>query len=325
MEASEARAVLDRVRSRVKAADHLDAGSRAVADQAGRLLAGNAAAGQAAQTAAFRAAVRGEAVRAGLAALGVGAGARGLLGLYQLANRRGSAVDTKSGPVETDLPYPVEGRDDPRAVLGKRGLDLGGYLGGGSATKVENVPFRLPALVAAAGGGAALGWKGVDALLDAHRRRQRDQELEEAKAEFDRALLVQYDRPLPRRPGLKAAADRGAAIGADLDAAFDAFAAAYAKRAAAGQTLLDRAADASGPAAGLYLTYAGLAGLLSGGVTYDQLRRRSRQAVLTKALKDRQRRDFLAQPPEIRATPVPVAGVKPLSTQEESDLLSPEG
>lgn len=174
-----------------------------------------------------------------------------------------------------------------------------GFLSGDAATSKSGVPWYGPAMLLGGMGGLAAGWKGLDAVLASRRRREQKADMEAARREFHDALMSQYAEPIKTHPrlvkGAGAADGTMAEVGRRLDALFD----AYEKAA------VDWG-DAAGKATGAYGMYAGLSGLLTGAMVYDRIQKRSRRAVLEKALQKRQRRRFMQQPTQIMAVPEPV-------------------
>lgn len=258
-----------------------------------------------------------------LTGLGVGAGGAGLVGLVR-SLKRNLRPKPHRNPSYLPLPLPVEGEKEKEAAV----------------TTKAGLPWYGPAMFFGGLGGLALGWKGVDGLLRRRAHKERDQELDAARQEFHNALLSQYDKPLAAdTPGLqppKAAADRencphcgagmergddgrcnrcgkawpaktaaDAELGRALDRLYDNVQAALEKRAT-----LD---DVLGATAGGYGIYAGLTGLMTGALVYNKMKSRSREAILQKALKKRERRRFAMQPSEIYAMPeaVPHAPAAP--------------
>jgi len=201
------------------------------------------------------------------------------------------------------------------------GYQLGksaGFFGGDAATTKSGIPWYGPAMLLGGLGGLGVGWKGMDALIDARRKKEMEGELETARSQFHDALMSQYAKPVEIHPELmgksKAAADATMAeVGRALDDLWEKTSAALAAEEAAPTT---KAAfdlsNAAGQAAGGYGMYAALSGLLAGSLVYDKINKRSRRSVLDAALKKRQRRRFNQQPTEIYAQPepVPVAGME---------------
>ncbi len=233
----------------------------------------------------------------GLTALGVGAAGRGLVGIIQHM-KQNRAKKTRSGPAYLPLPYPAK---------------TAGFLDGDSASTKGGIPWYGPAMLLGGLGGLGLGWKGMDKVLDARRQREQESELAAARQQFHDALLSQYDEPIKVHPELMAGKKKAASddtmvkVGEALDELFDNFQKAAAEEEA--RPMAKAAVDWSnvaGQAAGGYGMYAGLSGLLTGALVYDKIQKRSRRAVLEKALDKRQRRRFMQQPTEIYAVPEPV-------------------
>lgn len=251
------------------------------------------------------------------AMLGVDAGVGAATGYY--AGRRAYNQALKTGPAVTKAGAgtPVSQRPGLRgglrgmamglgagvltnqlgnAAFGKQGADkAAGFLGGDNAVTKSGIPWYGPAMMGAGLGGLAVGWKGIDSVLNKRRQRERDKELESARQEFHDALMSQYDKPLTGAGPMKKAGDSPMEkVGADLDRLYDQF------EKAAG-TLSDHA----GQLAGGYGMYAGLAGLMTGALVYDKAKKRQRRAILDKAMQRRERRKFNVSPPEITAVPEP--------------------
>lgn len=229
----------------------------------------------------------------GLGAVGVGAAGRGLVGLIQMM-KANKPKKTRSGPAYLPLPYPAEPTKQA------------GFLGGDAATTKGGVPWYGPAMLMGGLGGLGLGWKGMDKVLDARRQKEEEGELVRAREQFHDALLEQYDAPIKTHPTLmkKRAGDESTMekVGKALDALYDKFEAAKEEEKVAGVDW----SNLAGQAAGGYGMYAGLSGLLTGAMVYDKINKRSRRAILEKALQQRQRRKFMQQPTEIMAVPEPV-------------------
>lgn len=231
-----------------------------------------------------------------LAALGVGVGARGLAGLYNVMKRSFRGAPQRSGPALLPLPYPVE--PDPaldEEVEQRRRLKAASFMEwfrGDQATSKSGIPWYGPAMLFTGLGALGLGWKGTDMLLDRLRRRQTEEEVEKARGEFRKALLQQYSRP-PQKI---------AAWQDSLDRTYDMLQSLLLK-------LPDKQAqlaDWAGKATNVYGMVGGLGALITGMLVYDRARKRSRRAVLEKALQRRERRKFMQQPTEIYAVPEPV-------------------
>jgi len=245
-----------------------------------------------------------------LAALGVGVAGRGAVGLVN-ALKGDKPKKTRSGPTMLPLPYPVE----PAVMPGN--IKAGGFLSGDAASTKSGIPWYTPAMFLGGLGGLAAGWKGMDALLDARRKKERENELITARQQFHDALLSQYDKPLALKKAAEATTMEK--VGALLDSLFDKFTGTLEK------TSIDWS-NLGGMATGGYGAYAGLSGLLAGALVYDKIQKRSQRAVLEKAMQRRQRREFMQRPTEIYAIPEPVSAVPKANFKDEMKLLteSPE-
>jgi len=201
---------------------------------------------------------------------GLGAAFRGVTGL---SNLLGESKPTASPKRIVELPVPYA--DKPTAkksVKEKRADDE-------DATVPHGLSYYMPGMLLGGGLAVAGGWKGVDALIERQRHKQETESLDEAKQEYEDALLGSYKR----------------AVDGALDQAFK----TYEKRASL--------ADITGGLTGAGLTYA--AASLPAGymVVNDMMKKNSKRALLEKALKERARRQAIMQPPEIYAIPKPPA------------------
>ncbi len=227
-----------------------------------------------------------------LASAGAGLAGRGGIGLINLLTK-GRERKRRTGPAELAMPYP--------AAVPK----LAGFWSGDAASTKGGIPWYYPAMMLSGMVGAGAGWKGLDMALESRRKKESEGQLIKARQGFHDALLSQYDTP-------KVAADKTtmAEVGCALDALWEKMAALLADDPKSAFDL----GNAAGAGAGLYGTYAGLSGLLAGSVIYNQIKKRSRGAILDKALQRRRRREFMQRPTEIFATPEPLAAPTPLAT-----------
>jgi hypothetical protein len=219
----------------------------------------------------------------GLTALGVGAAARGAVGLYHiLRNNFGKPKRTRSGPALLSLPYPVA----------KEALDLDT-----NVTRVGGLPWYGPAMMATGLAGLGVGWKGVDMVLKRRAKKDREAQLAAARQQFHDSLVSQYDKPYAATgPFGKAAADKThrSELGYQLDRLYNAV---TEKVATFG--------DEMGQLAGGYGMAGGTLAFLTGAIVYDKMKKRQQRAILEKALQKRERRRFAQQPTEITAVPEP--------------------
>lgn len=222
----------------------------------------------------------------GLAAAGLGAMLRSL---GEFATDPAIVPPYAVTPVVARVPVPVkpvplEEKERKNKSQVKKGSSWLDFLAGRNALSPTGMPWYLPAVALAAGGGGFLGWKAMDALLDKARADQLERELEEAKQEFREALLAQFDEPreYPKEL-LKTSRCRWRDVGVVLDWAWK-------------KGLLKRGddhlttptlRDYLGRLTGLYGLYALAAGLGSGYLGYKYMNMRSRRKVLRKALQQR--------------------------------------
>lgn len=244
-----------------------------------------------------------------LASLGVGIGARGAVGLYHvLKNNLGKPRKTRSGPALLSLPYPVakEAGDPPappspgeaaaappaavNPPLEQGVLD--------PPTELKGIPWYGPAMMFGGLGALGLGWKGMDAVLKRRAQKDREAQIEAARHKFHKALLSQFNKPFASAPPTKFAADADE-LGRQLDRLYDACEKAAADKQAMNLT------DLLGAVGNTYGIIGGGAGLLTGAIVYDKMKKRQQRAVLEKALQRRERRRFNQQPTEITAVPEP--------------------
>lgn len=223
----------------------------------------------------------------GLGAAGVGMGARGLVGIYNLLRRNMRPPRTKPlGPVMIDVPVP---RKEKRADAAPAPSAISKFLSGGSATTQAGVPWAIPAAVAAGGVGLYGGWKGMDAILDHRRKAMLQEELDKARTDYDTALFAQYDNP-------KTAAER---VAVGLDKLYDAL---------QDQEKSANLANLGGMGLGAYGTVAGVSGTMAALTAYAATKKRQQAELLRKAQASRLRRMYAAQPTPLYARPLETAG-----------------
>ncbi len=209
--------------------------------------------------------------------LGAGVAGRAALGIAGAATAK-TPKPPVGQPVYLDVPFPDD-REKPA-----------GFLAGDNATTASGVPWHFPALMTGVPVAAALGWKGLDAVLDARRKSKMRQETDQAKQEFEQALMSQYDRPK------QASAD--APLGEVLEVLFG--------RVKEGiSQLLSLSDDTKGMGVGAAGAYAGLSGGLAAMLAYNMTKKHQRRKLLEKAEQLRAKRLAALRPPEIYARPVP--------------------
>ena len=230
-------------------------------------------------------------LKAMLIAGGVGAGMRGISGLSRMFSQGQQPVPSRT--VDMPVMYPRDKEEDEEKVANNS-----------DATSKIGLNYYIPSMLLGAPLAAYGGWSGVDAILDKQRLKKTDAELDEAKEEYQRALLGAYKR----------GSDAGDPLSV-LDEVFDGH---YDKQAAgAGDGDLEvppgiienffrnYAPNLPGTATGLAAAYAIPAGLGGYAVVDSIMKKRSKQALLEKAMKERARRQAMQQPAEIYAIPTP--------------------
>jgi hypothetical protein len=230
---------------------------------------------------------------------GAGIAGRGLMGLYNLLSPQKDVVGPKVvGQGVMPVPYPTETEEEEAEE--KAANALSSFISGDQASTPTAIPWFMPAAMLGGLGTIYGGWKGMDKILDARRKAKLEEEVEDARGDFNQALLDQYDE--------KAGSDE-ATLGQDLDTLFD-----QVEKVAFGN--IDWG-NLSGTTAGLYGSYAGLTALLAGLTAHDFASKRSKRELLRKAQQRKARRLQMQRPSELFATPVPVP--KPSRTAPDAD------
>ncbi len=188
-----------------------------------------------------------------LLAAGGGAAVRGLSGL---------------GSILSAAPRPVPSRTvDMPIIYGKEKEK--------EANSKLRVPYYIPGMLLGAPLAAYGGWKAVDSVLDKQRGLKTDEELEEAKKDYEQAILESYKQ------------------GSDelLDEVFSSYKSASIQ-------------DFLSTAKGLGLTYALASAPLGYLVVNNAMKKKSKRRILEKAMRERARMQAQKQPAELYAIPV---------------------
>jgi len=225
-----------------------------------------------------------------LTGLGIGAGARGLYGLYNLAQRSGRGPEQPRTPGPLVLDYPIPTREEEDELRPKLAADDESFWDSQSKT---GIPWYLPGGLAAGAGGVYGGWKLMDMILDRRRNQEQEDDLEQARAEFRAALTG---------GGPKLASDGGNTLGHDLDRLYDML---QEKQAEFEKTSSSAVGDIWGKIKGGYGVYSGLTSLAAGLWMYNRAKKMQRRTLLEKAKKERERQRFERRPPAIEALPTP--------------------
>lgn len=237
-----------------------------------------------------------------LAALGLGTGVsiRGLLGLRDMLSRSLAKRRKNPSPAVVEIGVPrYEGEkaaagealfNYPPGFLESKEPNAGDWLLGRTHENKWSKPWFATAALGAPALGIYGGYKLVDMLLEKARKREKEQELEGAKEEYRNALMSQYT-PDKVKHG---ASDE---LAKDLDELVS-----LVKSAELGDAINNGAGFAAG-------AYAPLALLLGGSAalgTYNWAKKRSPEAQLAKAMKQRERLRWASKPPEIYAVVKPI-------------------
>ena len=225
-------------------------------------------------------------LKAVLIAGGLGAGMRGISGLSRMFSPGQRPVPSRT--VDMPVMYPRDEEEDQEKVAKNS-----------DATSKIGLNYYLPGMLLGAPLAFAGGWSGVDAILDKQRLKKTDAELDEAKEEYQRALLGAYKR----------GSDAGDPLSV-LDEVFDGH---YDKQAEEPEVspgffedlFRNYAPNLPGAATGLAAAYAIPAGIGGYAVVDSIMKKRSKRALLDKAMKERARRHAMQQPAELYAIPTP--------------------
>jgi hypothetical protein len=250
----------------------------------------------------------------GIGALAVGAGARGLTGLYNLLKRNiRPPQNPYPGALVTRVPVPVEDEEAP-PLSRRRRKSASAAAPAMPATPgvadYRNQWWYAPSMLGAGALGMYGGWKSVDDLLNNRREADSTQDVEDSRKDFEQAMLESY--PKPRKPsGLpphgKLAGDQqdettdAEKLSAALDELYEKL---HEKKAdfdwTFGRTMNP---DTTQGAAAMYGVYGLGSALLAGKMTYDSGMKTNGQAVLRKAIARRNRKQFAQRPSEMLAVP----------------------
>lgn len=257
-------------------------------------------------------------IKALLLAGGLGAAARGASGLQSMFGEKKKVSPKRV--VEMPVPYPVAADEKEAAskpglwanihAKRKRGESAAkpgdeAYPDAKNWKKVTNesekkadndlatsrygLNYFIPSMLLGAPLAAYGGWKGVDAILNTQRRKEKEKELEKVKQDYENALLGAYKKGTDE----------------SLDAAFSGLEKAASPVSWAKDKLNQLFPNLAGATQGALLTTGLVSAPLGYMIVNNAMKKNSQRAVLQKALAERARRQALAQPPEIYAIPKP--------------------
>lgn len=257
--------------------------------------------------------------------LGAGVGLRGLYGLLQTLGRAANEPPASiPAPITLDVPIARKreehkrragmklAEDAPRSIIKdtflpnvsnllQRGLsstgkfltDSAGAMGKtvGDAAKGEYAdspighPLYIPGMIGAGIGAGAAGYKLTDWLLDGLRKGNTEDELEQAKREYEDALYGKTAEVVDELHDAVSAMQKNSGIG-----------------------------DVPGATAGAYLTYALGAPLLVGSMVYNNEKKQQRKKLIDAAQNLRRRMRHETSPPPVYINPV-MPGEEKLSAE----------
>jgi len=220
--------------------------------------------------------------------LGVGAGSRGLLGLYNMAHSNISPPSLKvPKPIVMDIPVkrkPLQKRANPVPTPDTFTDPLKKWFAGHYAEDTSGIPWAAPAMIGGTTAATYGGWKLIDWLLG--KRHKADLQTDLTDAEQD------YERTLRGVPG------KTAELSTALEDLFDLISSNEKQASSWGHTL--------GQAAGMYGSVAMLPALVVAKMMYDVTKKRSPSELLRKAVKKYENAQAQIRPVPVFARPVDV-------------------
>ena len=246
-----------------------------------------------------------------MAGAAIGAGAGGLKGLYNLARRNVSppprTVYSPVSPLVSDIPYPEDADEHKKAAakraaaepygswldlpadIAQSGIDYTKRLFGGHyADSLMSHPLGLPTLLGGGMVGGIGGYQLMNYLMKRQNKKSREDELSQAREEYEQALLAQQS---DKKAGEKTSAAR---LGEELDCLYD----NWEKQSLSKEL---------GTALGAYLLLGGLGAGVTGQAVYNYMAKRQPAHVLAKAQRQHAREMAAQRPVPILARPVPVS------------------
>lgn len=261
----------------------------------------------------------------GLAAFGGSAGVRSLVGLKDMFAKAIAKRRPVMHPAVIEANVPEVQEEDENGLMRLRPPGLSSkyasttptwldYFMGRRHTDLLSKPWVIPAGLAASTAGIVGGWKGVGNVLENAKKNEKEQELENVKEEYRKALVEQYT---PDSPAIKRA---GSKLGEDLDELYELC------KTAEGSWLnpLDYIPghDMRGKLSGGAIALAGLLATGTGLATYSWAKGRTPEERMAKAIKQRERLRWATRPPEIYAITRPQP-VRLSKDQNETEYSAP--
>lgn len=263
-----------------------------------------------------------------LAAGLAGGGLRSGMGLMDMANRNISGGVKIPRPLIVNVPYKYNKKEDP-IIKGAEDEDKGllnvlksTFLAGSGAKDQSGVPWFPTAMLFGTPLAAYGGYKGVDALLRAKKQKDIESELEDTKADYQRALLQQIN---PRQKLASAFIDRDNPSLLKAEEHLD----NHIKQADGAwydwANPLAWTKQMGGQATGLYMALAASLGLPAAAMGYNYARSVDPEYQKAKALKSQIESRSIESPTPVYAklTPVDERGRK-IKTNMLNGTISPE-
>lgn len=243
----------------------------------------------------------------GLTGLGVGAAARGAIGLKDLMQPPMQQPFVSPGPSTLELPVAAseEDEDPDLAMLAKQAADspildrvattLNKYIpswGDKYVSNMEYAPLMMPAMLGAGAAGVAGGWGLAGSLQQNQQKTRQEEALAAAQAEYEQALAEQS------AAGMKSAS---ADLYGELDELFDLVMEKQAN--GFGQGLV----DTGGMSLAALLSILGVSAVGTGKFVYDYQRSRAKDTALNKAMSERARQMWNNNAQQVAVVPKPVS------------------
>jgi hypothetical protein len=214
-------------------------------------------------------------VPAGLAA---GAGLRGLMGLYHMLSTSDKDENPSAyAPLSINIPPERKKQASPEST--------------------SDLWWTMPAMLGTGAAAAYGGWKGVDWLMKKHKEHELQSQVDEAKKEYEAALLGKA----------------GSALGADLDQLYDMLTKEGQEKQAFPSLL------------GAWLTWALATGAFGAAKGYQWETHKSKADALEKAREQQVARLSSIRPPVFYAVPDAKADIKKLDKENERNMAAAGG
>lgn len=264
-----------------------------------------------------------------LAVGGAGVGMFGRSMLHLASGRKPATTIPFVSPGPSILPVPVADEEQQQPQLAKLAADLSGWVKdnigmplarmipdgpdpisktiGEYVSDPRRAPIMYPLAIGAGAAGVAGGWSLTDWLLQRRRKARMQEDVTNAKRDFQNALLQQSH--VARQFGGKSAAATEPTVADKLDQLFDVVEekqAGIVKEAAQDKEAGGNMADVLAAGPGLYYTALAMLGGGSAYGMYNWTRNRSPQHLLNQAIRERARSLWAKSPQAVQVVPTTV-------------------